>query len=383
MTRRLIQNLSGRLARQESAAARVSTRHATPPGWARPPKTGTQLLGVPTQIVQQAASLLLPMNSLARRIEQLRSDEAQAVIQRAPAVLDSGQGEVETLRELDVGVAENRLAQHPLLCARETEAWGRVEECGSDGTAKVRENLRAREAEEERTPPEWRQRFAAPREIGGVVRHHGVRAAFDGMRRHFIPEFDKSSLNPIAPHVFNEGGPHPVVQRRSQLLGQRRLDIVEMHSIEAAAGIFALDGCGPKDGRRAREFLTDGPDGEVGFFTRLGRRHPRVGDNHHHAERKNAARFRFHAPAFGDGRYERIIAKQPSPDFRKLGKNGRRICKMAPQQFKAGGKVVFFERADKKIHGFCAQRPALDAKSPMGSNPAAPVCVVRWGTEET
>src|SRR5262249_33842665 len=50
------------------------------------------------------------------------------------------------------------------------------------------------------------------------------------------------------------------------------------------------------------------------------------------------------------------------PDLRKLGEDGRRIGKMAPQQLNTCGKVAFLERANDEIHGLSMPPPSLLTK---------------------
>jgi hypothetical protein len=78
--------------------------------------------------------------------------------------------------------------------------------------------------------------------------------------------------------------------------------------------------------------------------------HPLVGDEHHHAERKDFSPVAIKASGFGHGRHGGVLTEQVSPDFGKLGKYRRRIREVSPEQMETGGKIAFFERADDEVH---------------------------------
>ena len=89
---------------------------------------------MPTDIFEQATPFLLAADCFVegrvRLRRQVRGDQRKTLVESPPPVFDGGQSEMETLGELDVGVSENRLAQHPLLCPPETETRRRVDENG-------------------------------------------------------------------------------------------------------------------------------------------------------------------------------------------------------------------------------------------------------------
>src|SRR6516165_6464964 len=128
----------------------VSTRRASFTVRAGPPKPGTQLLGMPTDIFEQATPFLLAADCFVegrvRLRRQVRGDQRKTLVESPPPVFDGGQCEIEALRKFDVSVAENRLAQHPLLCPRETETRRRVDEYRSQDIAKIPENFLAGQA---------------------------------------------------------------------------------------------------------------------------------------------------------------------------------------------------------------------------------------------
>src|SRR5215471_17641625 len=117
---------------------------------ARPPESWTQLLGMPPDILDHTPPLFLTAHRRLGRsvhLDQLWSHASQAIVERAPSVLDRGQRELETTGELHVGVAENRLSQQLLLGPRETEPRRRLDERGRHGTTEIRGHLLPRDAE--------------------------------------------------------------------------------------------------------------------------------------------------------------------------------------------------------------------------------------------
>src|SRR5262244_2255150 len=81
---------------------------------ARPPEPRTQLFGMPADVLDHTPPLFLTAHGrLGRRVhlDQLRGHAAQAIVERAPSVLDRGQRELETPGELHVGVAKHCLPQ--------------------------------------------------------------------------------------------------------------------------------------------------------------------------------------------------------------------------------------------------------------------------------
>lgn len=216
--------------------------------------------------------------------------------------------------------------------------------------AKVPDNILPSQAKEKRALAERRQRLAAPLKKRGVVRQYRGRATNDGLWRDFIPEFLKDELKAISTHIFDEREQYPLPQLCSRLFGQGRLGIVEMQRIKAAFGVGAADGRRAQDRRRAGQFLTDGPDGQVWLLAGLRRRRPSVGDKDDNAESEDRVVLAIQTLAFDNHRDERILTKQLPPDAWQIGQYGHRIGEMTLQQLKTGGKVAFFERADDKIH---------------------------------
>src|SRR5215472_17611858 len=155
-----------------------SPHRASLPVRAGPPKPGTQLLGMPADIFEQATPFLLAADCFVegrvRLGRQVRGDQRKTLVESPPPVFNGGQREMKAPRKFDVGIAENGMAQHPLLSPGETESRRCVDEYRRRDMTEVPGDVSARQAKEKGTLAERGQRFAPILEIAGVVRSHCV-----------------------------------------------------------------------------------------------------------------------------------------------------------------------------------------------------------------
>ena len=210
---------------------------------------------MPTDIFEQATPFLLASDCFVegrvRLRRQVRGDQRKTLVESPPPVFNGGQREMKALRKFDVGIAENGLAQHPLLSPGETESRRCVDEYRRRDMTEVPGDVLARQAKEKGTLAERGQRFGPIPEIASVVRSYCVRTVYDGLRTHLIPKLLENGLNTIAAHIFDERELDPVFKRFAQLLGQGRFGIVEIQNIHAIAVVGAPDGRWEKEGRGA------------------------------------------------------------------------------------------------------------------------------------